>query len=102
MNIYISEHFKKGELMWFICYPDITPVKELPFYTISVGMHLWQYPTPRENGYPYPQFLYSNKGSGKLITGASAGCAVPFSLALIEALRDTACASHVAQQIVLR
>ena len=54
--------------MWFICYPDITPVKELPFYTISVGMHLWQYPTPRENGYPYPQFLYSNKGSGKLIT----------------------------------
>ena len=54
--------------MWFICYPDITPVQHLPFYTISVGMHLWQYPTPRENGYPYPQFLYSNKGSGKLIT----------------------------------
>lgn len=40
--------------------------------------------------------------SGKLITGASAGCAVPFALALIEALRDAACASHVAQQIVLR
>ena len=54
--------------MWFICYPDITPVEHLPFYTISVGMHLWQYPTPRENGYPYPQFLYSNKGKGKLIT----------------------------------
>lgn len=40
--------------------------------------------------------------SGNLITGASAGCAVPFALALIEALRDAACASHVAQQIVLR
>ena len=48
--------------MWFICYPDISLVEHLPFYTISVGMHLWQYPTPRENGYPYPQFLYSNKG----------------------------------------
>lgn len=60
--------FLGGTFMWFICYPDISLVEHLPFYTISVGMHLWQYPTPRENGYPYPQFLYSNKGKGKLIT----------------------------------
>ena len=42
--------------MWFICYPDITPVEHLPFYTISVGMHLWQYPTPGKMDIPTPSF----------------------------------------------
>lgn len=39
---------------------------------------------------------------GKLITGASAGCAVPFSLALITALRGGDAAKTVADQIVIR
>lgn len=39
---------------------------------------------------------------GKLITGASAGCAVPFALALIDALKGTQTANQVAQQIVIR
>ena len=39
---------------------------------------------------------------GKLITGTSAGCAVPFALALIEALKGADAANTVAQQIVIR
>ncbi len=39
---------------------------------------------------------------GNLITGTSAGCAVPFGLALVEALKGKACADTVAQQIVIR
>lgn len=39
---------------------------------------------------------------GRLITGASAGCAIPFGLALIEALRDEDAAKTVAEQIVIR
>jgi 4-methyl-5(b-hydroxyethyl)-thiazole monophosphate biosynthesis len=38
----------------------------------------------------------------KLITGTSAGCAVPFGLMLIEALKGKAAADAVAQQIVIR
>jgi len=39
---------------------------------------------------------------GKLITGASAGCAIPFGLALITALRGEAMAEKIAKQIVIR
>ncbi len=39
---------------------------------------------------------------GKLITGTSAGCAVPFALALIAALRGQQAADAVAAQIVIR
>ena len=39
---------------------------------------------------------------GKLITGTSAGCAIPFGLALIEALKGREAADAVAQQIVIR
>ena len=39
---------------------------------------------------------------GKLITGTSAGCAVPFGLALIEALKGQAEADRIAAQIVIR
>ena len=39
---------------------------------------------------------------GKLITGASAGCAVPFALALIEALKGSEEAQKIARQIVIR
>ena len=39
---------------------------------------------------------------GKLITGASAGCAVTFGLALIRALKGSDAADAVARQIVIR
>ena len=39
---------------------------------------------------------------GNLITGTSAGCAIPFGLALIEALKGKDAAEAVAHQIVIR
>ena len=39
---------------------------------------------------------------GQVITGTSAGCAVPFGLALIAALRDEETARAIEQQIVIR
>jgi 4-methyl-5(b-hydroxyethyl)-thiazole monophosphate biosynthesis len=39
---------------------------------------------------------------GKLITGASAGCAIPFGLKLIAALKGQAAADAVQKQIVIR
>lgn len=39
---------------------------------------------------------------GNLITGTSAGCAIPFGLALIEALKGTETANTVAGSIVIR
>lgn len=39
---------------------------------------------------------------GKLITGASAGCAIPFGLMLIAALKGQAAADAVKNQIVIR
>ena len=38
----------------------------------------------------------------KLITGASAGCAIPFGLMLVEALKGTEAAEAIAKQIVIR
>lgn len=39
---------------------------------------------------------------GKLITGTSAGCAIPFALELIKALKGSEAADKVARQIVIR
>lgn len=39
---------------------------------------------------------------GKLITGASAGCAIPFGLMLVAALKGTDTADSVGKQIVIR
>ena len=39
---------------------------------------------------------------GNLITGTSAGCAIPFGLALIEALKGKQAADTIAEQIVIR
>ncbi len=39
---------------------------------------------------------------GKLITGTSAGCVIPFGLALVEAIQGSDAANTVAQQIVIR
>ena len=39
---------------------------------------------------------------GRIITGTSAGCAIPFGLALIEAIKGTEVAETVAEQFVIR
>lgn len=39
---------------------------------------------------------------GNVITGTSAGCAIPFGLALIQALKGDEAANAIAQQIVIR
>ena len=39
---------------------------------------------------------------GNLITGTSAGCAIPFGLMLVEALKGAAIAETIRQQIVIR
>jgi 4-methyl-5(b-hydroxyethyl)-thiazole monophosphate biosynthesis len=39
---------------------------------------------------------------GKLITGTSAGCAVPFGLILVQALKGPEAADRIANQIVIR
>lgn len=39
---------------------------------------------------------------GMLITGTSAGCAIPFGLALVKALRGEAAAKNLSDQIVIR
>lgn len=39
---------------------------------------------------------------GKLITGTSAGCAIPFGLALVEALKGEEAAKDIAAKIVIR
>ena len=39
---------------------------------------------------------------GKIITGTSAGCAIPFGLALITALKGEEAAAAIAKQIVIR
>ena len=39
---------------------------------------------------------------GRIITGTSAGCAIPFGLALIEALQGADMAEKIAKQIVIR
>ena len=49
--------------------------------------------------------MAENKASvidGKLITGTSAGCAIPFGLSLIEVLKGKEEADRIAQQIVIR
>lgn len=39
---------------------------------------------------------------GRIITGTSAGCAIPFGLKLVEALRGQALANAIANEIVIR
>ena len=40
--------------------------------------------------------------AGKVITGTSAGCTVPFGLSLIEVLKGKEEADRIAKQIVIR
>ena len=69
---------------------------------ITVGKNITCYPGC-ETKMSYHQLLPDAAvRDGKLITGASAGCAVSFGLALIEALRGKAVAEEIRKQIVIR
>lgn len=70
---------------------------------IPDGLHATCY--PGHEGNMGGAIMEENKAvvcDGRLITGTSAGCAVPFGLALIAALKGQAEADRIAQQIVIR
>lgn len=70
---------------------------------ITDGKHATCYPGCEDQ--MGPACMDSQAGAvtdGRLITGASAGCAVPFGLALIQALRGREAAEAIARQIVIR
>lgn len=70
---------------------------------ITDGKHATCYPGCEEN--MGSAIMEENKAyvvDGKVITGTSAGCAIPFGLALIEALCGHEKADEVAKQIVIR
>ena len=69
---------------------------------ITAGKHIVCYPGCEDG---CPEAIVENKSAiidGNVITGTSAGCAIPFGLALIEALKGKAAADAVAAQIVIR
>ena len=66
------------------------------------GKHAVCYPGCEDE---MPTAILSNQATcrdGHIITGTSAGCAIPFGLALIEALKGNAEANRIAEQIVIR
>ena len=70
---------------------------------ITDGRHATCYPGCEEN--MGSAIMEGNKAyvvDGKVITGTSAGCAIPFGLALVEALCGREKADEVAEQIVIR
>lgn len=69
---------------------------------ITEGKHATCYPGCEDGMGRCIQETAAAVTDGKLITGASAGCAVPFGLALIEALKGPDEAQRIARQIVIR
>ena len=70
---------------------------------ITDGRHATCYPGCEEK--MGSAIMEENKAyvvDGKVITGTSAGCAIPFGLALVEALCGRDKANEVAEQIVIR
>lgn len=70
---------------------------------IPDGLHATCYPGHEQN--MGAAIMEENKAvvvDGRLITGTSAGCSIPFGLALIAALKGQEAADKVAQQIVIR
>ena len=70
---------------------------------ITDGKHAVCYPGCEKN--MGSAIMEENKAyvvDGKVITGTSAGCAIPFGLALVEALCGRDKANEVAEQIVIR
>lgn len=70
---------------------------------ITNGLHATCYPGQEQNmGTALVQPDAAVVTDGRLITGASAGCAIPFGLALVEALKGKDAADMIQQQIVIR
>lgn len=70
---------------------------------ITDGLRATCYPGQEQNmGSAQMQENAAVVTDGRLITGASAGCAIPFGLALIEALKGKEAAEKVKKQIVIR
>lgn len=70
---------------------------------ITAGHHATCYPGQEKN--MQDAVMESGKAyvvDGKLITGTSAGCAISFGLALVEALKGKDTAEKVKEQIVIR
>ena len=69
---------------------------------ITVGRRATCYPGCEEHMGGASMVCSAAVTDGKLITGTSAGCAVPFGLALVAALRGQQAADAVEKQIVIR
>lgn len=70
---------------------------------ITDGLRATCYPGQEKNmGAARMQENSAVVADGRLITGASAGCAIPFGLALVEALKGKEAAETVRKQIVIR
>lgn len=70
---------------------------------ITVGKNATCYPGCEENmGSAFVDEEAACVRDEKLITGASAGCAIPFGLMLVEALKGEEVAEQIARQIVIR
>ena len=70
---------------------------------ITAGMNATCYPGCEEQmGSAIMAESAASVTDGKLITGTSAGCAIPFGLALVEALKGAETAEKIASQIVIR
>lgn len=70
---------------------------------ITDGLRATCYPGQEENmGAAIMQENQPCVTDGRLITGTSAGCAIPFGLALVEALKGKDVAEKIKEQIVIR
>ncbi len=69
---------------------------------ITDGKNATCYPGCEENMGSANMVTAAAVTDGKLITGASAGCAIPFGLAIITALKGQEAAEAIAKQIVIR
>lgn len=70
---------------------------------ITDGMHATCFPSCE--GQMGNAIMEANKATvtdGRLITGTSAGCAIPFGLALVEAMKGSEMAETIRKQIVIR
>ena len=77
--------------------------RELADLGITDGLKATCYPGQEQNmGSAVVDSSAAFVVSGNLITGASAGCAVPFGLALVEALKGRETAEKIKDQIVIR
>lgn len=91
--------WEKGKLVAAICAAPTL----LPKLGITRGRRTTCYPgceAQMEDALPAEGAAWVQDGN--LITGTSAGCAVPFGLALIRALRGPEAAARIAEQIVIR